>query len=49
MAFMGILSTQMLVDQFIEKFDNREILCVTDFKVWRDFTALGAGHSTTKN
>jgi len=49
MAFVGILSTQMLVDQFIEKFNDREIHRVTDFKVWRDFTALGTGHAATKN
>jgi asparagine synthase (glutamine-hydrolysing) len=45
MAFMGILSTQLLIDQFIDKFDDREVLRVTDFEVWQDLSGPQSGHS----
>ncbi len=39
MAFVGILSTQLLVDRFIENFERREVRKIADFRVWRDFSA----------
>ena len=38
MAFVGILSTQILVDSFIENFDAHAFRKVTEFRVWRDLS-----------
>lgn len=50
MAFVGILSTQLLVDQFVENFDSREIRRVADFRTWHDYTpGAKASSSATKS
>lgn len=38
MSFIGILSTQLLIDQYIDKFEYAKSLEKTDFKVWHDFS-----------
>jgi hypothetical protein len=38
MSFIGILSTQLLIDQYIDKFESAKSLEKTDFKVWHDFS-----------
>jgi asparagine synthase (glutamine-hydrolysing) len=38
MSFIGILSTQLLIDQYIDKFEFAKSLEKTDFKVWHDFS-----------
>ena len=43
MAFVGILSTQILFDQFVANFGGRECRPVVDFRVWRDFSSGHAG------
>ncbi|MBK7090622.1 MAG: asparagine synthase (glutamine-hydrolyzing) [bacterium] len=49
MAFVGILSTQLLVDQFIENFDARTIKTVSNFRVWRDYSSAQSDHLKAKN
>ncbi len=49
MAFVGILSSQMLADQFIENFDTHAFRKVTEFKVWRDLSSTGANPAPVKN
>jgi hypothetical protein len=39
MAFVGILSTQALADQFLHNFDRRATRRVSDFRVWHDQTS----------
>ncbi len=39
MAFVGILSTQALADQFLQNFDRRATRRVSDFRVWHDLTS----------
>lgn len=41
MSFIGILSTQLLVNQYIENFQPAEILGRETFKVWKDFSNKG--------
>jgi len=38
MSFIGILSTQLLIDQYIDKFESARSLDKKDFKVWHDFS-----------
>ncbi len=38
MSFIGILSTQLLIDRFIDNFRVAESLDRTSFKVWHDFS-----------
>lgn len=49
MAFVGILSTQLLVDQFIENFDSRVINKVKEFRVWSDRSSAQSDPLRTKS
>ena len=41
MSFIGILSTQILIDQYIDNFKAANILDKKDFEVWQDHSSMG--------